>query len=361
MSLTVLSVGYPLARVSPTTPGGAEQVLALLDEAVVAAGGRSLVVAPAGSQCHGRLLETLCLGTTFDEQQHSIACEKHRRVIAKAVSDFSIDVIHMHGVDFYHYLPQVSIPTIVTLHLPPSWYPPQVLSSDRLNTYLVCVSQSQRRSCPQDARIHTVIENGVPLEKFESFGKKEDYVAALGRICPEKGFHLALDAATTAGLSLRLAGEVFGYAAHRHYWKTEVEPRLKSPHRFLGALALRQKRELLARARCLLVTSLVDETSCLVAMEALSCGTPVVALRRGALIEIVEHGRTGFLVDTVQELPGAIRSAVELSPDDCRLDAERLFSADRMTARYLSLYRNLTAGSSSISIAPSAESLVQNQ
>src|SRR5581483_9023290 len=165
-----------------------------------------------------------------------------------------IDVIHMHGVDFYRYLPQVSIPTIVTLHLPPSWYPPQVLSSDRLNTYLVCVSQSQRRSCPQDARIHTVIENGVPLEKFESFGKKEDYVAALGRICPEKGFHLALDAATTAGLSLRLAGEVFGYAAHRHYWKTEIEPRLKSPHRFLGALALRQKRELLARARCLLVT-----------------------------------------------------------------------------------------------------------
>src|SRR5581483_9023289 len=79
MSLTVLSVGYPLARVSPTTPGGAEQVLALLDEAVVAAGGRSLVVAPAGSQCHGRLLETLCLGTTFDEQQHSIACEVHRR------------------------------------------------------------------------------------------------------------------------------------------------------------------------------------------------------------------------------------------------------------------------------------------
>jgi glycosyltransferase involved in cell wall biosynthesis len=200
----------------------------------------------------------------------------------------------------------------------------------------------------------------VPVSSLKPIGKKEEYVAALGRICPEKGFHVALDAATQAGLALRLAGEVFGYAAHEQYWKKEIEPRLKAPHRFVGALAWREKRDLLARARCLLVTSLVDETSSLVAMEALACGTPVVALRRGALSEIVNHGRTGFLVDTVEQLPSAIHAARDLSSEDCRRDAERLFSADRMTSRYLSLYRHL-AVNSPIAIPSRAESLVQSQ
>jgi glycosyltransferase involved in cell wall biosynthesis len=341
--MTVLNVGYPLAPVSQETPGGAEQILALLDRALVRAGHRSIVMAPEESECEGILLATSAPAPPLDDEKHEIACQQHRGMLREALSQFAIDLIHMHGIDFHRYLPETDVPIVVTLHLPPGWYPSEVFRMGDKNVHLVCVSESQASFCPAGSKIHAVIENGVPLENYRFAGRKHDYVVAIGRICHEKGFHLALDAADKVRLPLVLAGKVFPYVAHEQYWNDEIEPRLKPPHRFVGTVGPEAKRELLAHAICLIVPSLVHETSCLVAMEAMACGTPVVALRRGALPEIVEEGRTGFLVDEPEQLPHAILAARCVSPLACRAHAEVHFSSARMTAHYLGLYYQLAA------------------
>jgi glycosyltransferase involved in cell wall biosynthesis len=165
----------------------------------------------------------------------------------------------------------------------------------------------------------------------------------LGRICPEKGVHLALDAAKQADIPLLIAGEVYGYEAHRRYFEEEVRPRLYRLRCFLGPVGFARKRRLLAAARCLLVASTAPETSSLVAREAAAAGTPVVAFPNGALAETVEHGRTGFLVENVEGMAAAIREAGALDPAICRQVARERFRADTMIAAYLDLYRRLAS------------------
>jgi glycosyltransferase involved in cell wall biosynthesis len=340
MPLTVLNVAYPLAPVLPDTAGGAEQIVSILDTALVEAGHRSIVLACSGSECRGKLLTIPTPQGELEGKAHDIACRQYREMIRFALARFPIDVVHMHGVDAFEYLPEPGPPLLLTLHLPPSWYPGELFRLPRPDTHLVCVSKSQAARCPQWARIR-VIANGIRLEDFWPSGNKTDYVVAIGRICPEKGFHLALEAARQAGIPLVLAGAVFGYSAHENYFRDEIQPRLGGQHRFVGTVALEEKRELLAGARCLLAPSLVEETSSLVAMEAMACGTPVVAFRRGALPEIIEHGLTGFLVNTVSEMRDAIAVAKELHASDCRESAEARFSSQRMTGEYLTLYEEL--------------------
>src|SRR5262249_39272931 len=152
---------------------------------------------------------------------------------------------------------------------------------------------------------------------------------------------LALEAARRARVSALLAGEVFAYPAHEAYFRAEVRPRLGPTSRFLGPVCGARKRRLLAAARCLLVPSLVEETSSLVAIEALASGTPVVAFRAGALPEILEHGKTGFVVDGVEAMASAIAATDEIDPALCRRAAEERFSADRMIEAYLATYRRV--------------------
>jgi glycosyltransferase involved in cell wall biosynthesis len=138
-----------------------------------------------------------------------------------------------------------------------------------------------------------------------------------------------------------LAGTVFGYKAHQDYFEGVLRPKLNGMHRFIGPVGGIRKEELLANAQCLLIPSLVSETSSLVAMEALACGTPVVAFRRGALPEIVVHGETGYVVDTPDEMADAIIGVRDLSPSRCREYALAHFSAEKMAARYFRLYEEV--------------------
>jgi glycosyltransferase involved in cell wall biosynthesis len=341
VGLTVLNVAYPLAPVGPDAVGGAEQVLTWLDAALVRAGLRSIVVACEGSATAGMLVATPRVEGPLTEAARRAAAERHRIAIRRVLEAGSVDVVHMHGFDFHRYLPPPGVPVLATLHLPPTWYPPEALRPARPGTFLNCVSESQLRACPPDATLVAAVPNGVPIDRLEARVGKRGFVLALGRICPEKGFHLALDAARRAGLSLLLGGEVFRYDEHERYFREEIVPRLGAEHRFLGPVSLRRKRRLLAAARCVVVPSLVAETSSLVAMEALACGTPVVACARGALPEIVEHGRTGFLVNDVEEMAEAMLAAPVLDSEACRETARERFSAERMAARYMELYRAL--------------------
>jgi glycosyltransferase involved in cell wall biosynthesis len=117
---------------------------------------------------------------------------------------------------------------------------------------------------------------------------------------------------------------------------------LTRKRRFIGPIGFARKRRLLTAARCLLLPSLVAETSSLVAREALACGTPVVAFPHGALPDTVEHGRTGFLVSDVETMAEAIEASRHLSPTLCRRTAEMRFSVERMTQAYIARYRSLT-------------------
>jgi glycosyltransferase involved in cell wall biosynthesis len=163
----------------------------------------------------------------------------------------------------------------------------------------------------------------------------------MGRICPEKNAHAALEAGTLAGTRVLLAGQVFPYGEHRQYFNEKIEPLLQGGHTFLGPVSAEAKHDLLARAKCLLHPTLAPETSSLAAMEAMAAGTPVIAYRSGALPEIVEDGVTGFLVGSVEEMAGAIRSVGAISPAACRSAAERRFSKERMAHQYFELYNSL--------------------
>jgi glycosyltransferase involved in cell wall biosynthesis len=347
MSLTILSVAYPLTPVGPDAVGGSEQILTQLDEAIVRAGHRSIVVACEGSIAAGELVPTPKWdGELTDEVRHW-AQTQHRIAIEQTLRQRPVDLIHMHSLDWHQYLPASDVPLLATLHLPPDWYPEHVMQMYRPRTYLNCVSRSQREVTRTTHLPVLVVENGVPLERLSTHVRQRGYVLALGRICPEKGLHFALDAARIADVPMILAGEVHRYETHLEYYEKEIVPRLDEKRRWLGPVGLARKRRLMAGASCLLVPSTVPETSSLVSMEALACGTPVIAFNSGALPEVVEHGKTGFIVDDTAGMAEAIHAVAKLSREECRKAASTRFSSERMTRDYLALYEQILRDESS--------------
>jgi glycosyltransferase involved in cell wall biosynthesis len=153
-----------------------------------------------------------------------------------------------------------------------------------------------------------------------------------------------LDIAAKAGVPIVIAGSVYPFQYHQRYFEHVVRPRLEKmgdQARFVNAPSFATKVDLLRNARAVLITSSAEETSSLVAMEAAACGTPVVAVRRGALPEIVQHGITGILSRTEDGLVAALKKMGEIRPQVCRAHAEENFSAARMADDYMKLYRRL--------------------
>jgi CelD/BcsL family acetyltransferase involved in cellulose biosynthesis/glycosyltransferase involved in cell wall biosynthesis len=335
--LSVLQVSYAAACVSRDAVGGAEQVLATLDAALAARGWDVSVVAPTGSRTAGRLFASGPLGDALGPATLAEVIEAQAAVVRRALAAHRFDLVHLHGLHFDRVLPPDHPPALVTLHLPAAWYAPGALAP-RDGISFACVSETQARTLPPGAPLTCIVPNGVSLELFRPGGDREPFALVLARIAPEKGLHFALDAARAAGTPLVAGGEVFPYPDHVRYFEAEVRPRLDAQRAFLGPIGLAEKVRLLSRARCLIVPSLAPETSSLVAMEALACGTPVVARRVGALPEIIEDGRTGFLVDTVDEMASAIREVSRLSAAACRRAAEERFSHEAMIRRYAAAY-----------------------
>jgi len=342
MTLRILSIAYPLAPVRGNAVGGAEQILAEIDAALVERGHRSLVIACEGSQTRGELITLPHIKGALSASSVDLARARLARRIKDVLASRRVDLIHMHGFDFHHYLPPAGIPLLVTLHLPLSHYPREALLPRRPDTWLNCVSAVQHEDVEDRPCMLPPIENGVRTRETEA-RTKGTFALMLTRICPEKGVHHAIDATKLAGVPLIICGETFPYPEHLRYFNEEIAPRLDGLRRFIGPVGGDRKSWLLSAARCLLIPSTIAETSSLVAREALAAGTPLIAWRSGALPEVVEHGRTGFLVDDVEAMAAAIHRTHELSTADCLAAARDRFSLDGMIDGYFSAYRTILA------------------
>ncbi len=367
--LSILYVSYPLLSVNPESAGGAEQMLLAVERQMHAAGHRTAVAASSGSRVSGDLLSTGAPASAPDqyekrEREHCAAILNHLR---EHHSEF--DLIHDKSGSFFRHAAQCPVPVLATLHLPRSFYRddffsdivPHVRSGspDRAvferagvnrvpvlhanvgNLYFNCVSQSQAQSFSDLPNFLGVAENGIEVEKFPFTKTKRDYLLWLGRICEEKGPHLAIQAAQSAQMPLVLAGQVYPFRYHQDFYAREIRPHLNGRVRFVDTPTLDQKLKLLANARALLLTSTAEETSSLVAMEAMACGTPVVAFRSGAFPEVVADGETGFVVDLMEEMAQAVGEVNRISPEACRARVEGHFSASRMAQDYQELYRQV--------------------
>jgi len=362
-SLSILYVAYPLLAVTEESAGGAEQMLLTVEREMNARGHRTTVAAPDGSRVAGRLLATGAPAAAPDqyevrELEHSMRVLEY---LGSHASEF--DLIHDESGSFFRYADRVAIPMLATLHLPREFYPRDCFGeraqlSGEVNVakpghqtftalpsklHFNCVSELQARSFVGVANMIGVVPNGIAVEQFPFTRDKDDYILWLGRICEEKAPHLAIAAAQRAGLPLVIAGQVYPFSYHEAYFERELRPHLngRARVRFVDTPLARQKLELLRHARALLLTSTVEETSSLVAMEAMACGTPVVAFRRGAFPEIVAEGTTGFLANTVEEIASALKDVRRISADRCRTHVEENFNAYRMAQQYERLYRPL--------------------
>ncbi|MFP4163293.1 MAG: glycosyltransferase [Chitinispirillaceae bacterium] len=342
MGYTVLNVGYPFAPVCPDTAGGAEQVLLTLDEYLHSNGHRSVVLACKESRVHGELRENPVPDGVIDDLSRLNVEKEYRSIIETLVGEESVDLVHFHGIDSERYLPNVSVPVLITLHLPVSWYSSHIYNLNRPCTYFNCVSYNQLSTCRDLPNMLGVVENGVGIPEFPGKSVRGRYAVSMGRVCPEKGFHLAMDAARKAGVSILLAGKVYPYREHLDYFSEEILPRLdRNKCTFLGPVGPGRKYKVLSRACCTLVSSSAPETSSLVAMESFACGTPVITFPSGALPEIVDHGKTGFVVNSPEQMAEAIQFVSSLDRRDCWLAARKRFSAQRMCRQYMKLYNSI--------------------
>lgn len=343
----MLSIAYPFAQVGPNLVGGAEQILWDLDQALVGAGHRSLVVACEGSEPAGKLFPVpLPKRKVLEEADRELCRERFHAAVDRALETEGVSVIHAHCIDLYDYEFPGNIPLLITLHLPIAWYPRETFEKYRGRAHFCYVSESQRRDGIDVLGDAPLIGNGVDVQPLDGNSKKENFALVMGRICPEKNAHSALQAGTKARTRVIIGGQVFPYRAHQEYFEEKIEPeiersRMAEHHEFAGPLTQERRQQMLSEAKCLLHPTLAPETSSLVAMEALAAGTPVIAYPSGALPEIVEDGVTGFLVDDVDGMAEAIGKVDTISSATCHQIAERRFSKKRMIEQYFELYRTM--------------------
>ncbi|MDG5815356.1 glycosyltransferase [Chitinispirillales bacterium ANBcel5] len=343
MALTVLNVAYPFSPLKERTAGGAEQILLQLDRALVENNLRSIVIASRGSKVFGTLIETSFPDGKIDEKTRSSIEKEYKAKVEEVANQYKVNIIHYHGINFNRYFYVNSyIPSLITIHLPLSWYSDEIYSIQSQQVYFNCVSNHQFTSVKKKLNNLYLINNGVPENNGSVTNSPGKYALCMGRICPEKNFHEAFDAAKKANIPLLLVGEVFPYEEHIKYYQNTLLPRIdEKKYRFIGSASLFHRYKLLRNSRCLLVSSKAPETSSLVAMEALSCGTPVIAYTSGALKDIVENGKNGFLVENIQEMAEAIKNVSEISREYCKNTYEHYYSRERMVKEYINTYNKI--------------------
>jgi glycosyltransferase involved in cell wall biosynthesis len=351
----ILYVAYPLLTVSDDSAGGAEQVLWTLEREMARRGAFTTVAASTGSRVSGELLSTGDPCTQPDDYERR-RVEHEDRVVdlvrRRQREGRAFDLVHDQSGSFWRRAAEIDALVLATLHLPRSFYPAGSFDMVPENVSFNCVSASQARSFADLEMLLEVVPNGIALDNLTGDDGADGQRGAgdrkgllwLGRICEEKAPHLALEIAASARLPITMAGQIYPFSYHQQYFEREVSPRLREiPNaEFVSAPPVELKRQLLRQAKALLITSQADETSSLVAMEAAASGTPVIALRRGALPEVVQDGVTGFLVEDAAQAVLALQKVCGIDPKACVQYAQGNFSAAKMAERYSVVYEQLT-------------------
>ncbi|TLF64802.1 glycosyltransferase family 4 protein [Nocardia asteroides NBRC 15531] len=281
------------------------------------------------------------LGDPFPEVVHAL---RVRRAIERLAETDGIDLVHDHTFAGPLNAPayaNLGLPTVVTVHGP--------VQDDCYRYYrelgeecsLVAISDRQRELAPElpwAGRVHNALR--PDLWPFQT--EKQDYALFLGRFTMDKGPHLALDAAHEAGIPLILAGKC-SEPPEKAYFEEYVRPRLTESDHVFGLADAAAKRKLLSGARCLLFPIRWEEPFGMVMIESMVCGTPVVALRGGAVAEVLVDGVTGRICEEPDELPAAIAEVASFDPAACRAHVEANFGADTLGGGYEQVYRQLLA------------------
>jgi glycosyltransferase involved in cell wall biosynthesis len=331
-------------RVPPARSGGTERVVAYLADELVRRGHAVTVFASGDSLTRGRLHAATPAALRLDPRSPDplAAHVLELAQVFERAPDF--DVIHCH-VDYlaFPFARLVRTSTVHTLHgrldLP---HLPAVFAHFH-DLPLVSISQAQREPL-RSLRLNwaATIHHGLPLGRYRFSRAGGRHLVFLGRISPEKRPDLAIAVAKRVGLPLRIAAKVD--AADRLYFEREIEPLLADSRiEFLGEVDEAGKIELLGDALALLFPVDWPEPFGLVMIEAMACGTPVIARPLGAVPEVVVPGRTGFLGDTVDDLARAVRRVFTISRADCRRHVETHFAVERMADRYEAVYAGLAA------------------
>jgi glycosyltransferase involved in cell wall biosynthesis len=329
-------------RVPPKLYGGTERIVSYLTEELVRQGHEVTLFASGDSKTSAKLVpccdRALRLNPSVKDAlpYHIIMLEEVR----KRADQF--DLLHFH-IDFLHapMVRQLAARTLTTQHgrldlpdLAPFYGVFRELP-------LVSISNNQRRYLPHAnwvGRVHHGLPRDLlPFKPRPSGG----YLAFLGRISPEKGPNRAIEIAARAGMPLKIAAKVD--RVDQAYWDEFIHPMVKAhPNvEFIGEIDEHEKAAFLGDAAALLFPIDWPEPFGLVMIEAMACGTPVIALRRGSVPEIVEEGVSGFVVDTVEQATAAVRRIPNLDRAKVRNAFERRFTAERMTRGYLEIYRGL--------------------
>jgi glycosyltransferase involved in cell wall biosynthesis len=326
----------------PRLYGGTERIVSYLTEELVRLGHDVTLFASGDSRTSAELAACCDMALRLNSDVRD-PLPYHMRMmdeIRRRADEF--DVLHFH-VDFLHYPIAAAFADrmLTTLHGRLDIPDVKPFYSVFPDYPLVSISHDQRRPMPP-VNWAGVVHHGLPTDLLPFVGRPQgDYLAFLGRISREKRPDRAIEIATRAGMKLRIAAKID--RVDQDYWDTVIEPLVDShPNvEFIGEINERQKAEFLGQARALLFPIDWPEPFGLVMIEAMACGTPVIAFRRGSAPEVVDEGITGFVVNDVQQAVAAARSAAKLDRAEVRATFEKRFAAERMALDYLQIYEGL--------------------
>jgi len=337
--LRIAMLAPPWFELPPSGYGGIEAIVADLVDQMVERGHHVTLVGAGrnGTKAHRFVAvypepPSARLGTPVPEVVQAAAG-------AATLRRDKFDVVHDHTLAGPLLAVGRPTPTVVTMHGPVDGELGDYFASLGDAVSVVAISDAQRVARPDLNWVGTV-HNAIDVASFPLSETKSDYVLWMGRFSPSKGAHLAIAAARDAGMRLIMAGKC-QEPPEMEYFAHEVAPHLGRDVVYVGEADAVQKRELFANARALLFPITWEEPFGMVMIEAMACGTPVVALRRGSVPEVVLHGRTGFIVDRPSELPGALRTAAVIRPVDCRRHVEEQFDLSTAAAGYERIYRSV--------------------
>ncbi len=326
--------------VPPQLYGGTERVVSYLTEELVGLGHDVTLFASADSRTAARLEPQSPRALRLDHECVDPIPEHVRMLddVFRRAGDF--DVLHFH-TDYLHFPLAVrsSVPHVTTLHGRLDL--PHLASLYRAFRAIpfISISDAQRAPMPWLDWQRTV-HHGLPLDLYDCVDDPDDYLAFVGRVSPEKRLDRAIEIARRAGMELRVAAKID--RRDRDYFDQQIRPLFRDPTvRYVGEVGEADKRALLGHARALLFPIDWPEPFGLVMIEAMACGTPVIAYPGGAVAEVLEDGCTGYLVHSIEDAVRAVQRLDALDRRRCREVFEARFSARRMATDYLATYVHL--------------------